>query len=56
MSSDFWEKANEIMKVFEPFVKVLKLVDGDEKPTIGFLYEAIDKAKQAIEHNCHYHT
>jgi len=36
--------------------KVLKLVDCDEKPTMGFVYEAIDRAKQAIEKNCRYHT
>jgi hypothetical protein len=28
-------------------VKVLRLVDG-EKPTMGYLYEAMDRAKEAI--------
>ncbi|CAL5381162.1 unnamed protein product [Camellia sinensis] len=28
---------------------VLRLVDGDEKPTMGFIYEAIDRAKLAIK-------
>ncbi|WJX40233.1 hypothetical protein P8452_27731 [Trifolium repens] len=56
MSKEFWNKATEILKVFEPIVKVLKLVDGDVKPTMGFLYEAMDRAKQAIEKNCRYHT
>lgn len=56
MSKEFWSKASDIIKVFEPIVKVLKLVDGDEKPTMGFVYEAIDRAKQAIEKNCRYHT
>jgi len=56
MDKEFWNKATEILKVFEPIVKVLKLVDGDDKPTMGFLYEAIDRAKQAIEKNCRYST
>jgi hypothetical protein len=56
MSKEFWNKATEILKVFEPIVKVLKLVDGDVKPTMGFLYEAMDRAKQAIEKNCRYHA
>ncbi|CAL0306258.1 unnamed protein product [Lupinus luteus] len=43
-------------KVFEPIVKVLRLVDGDTKPTMGFLYEAIDRAKQSIQKNCRYHS
>lgn len=49
MSREFWSKANDILKVFEPIVKVFRLVDGDEKPTMGFMYEAIDRAKQAIQ-------
>jgi len=56
MDKEFWNKAIEILKVFEPIIKVLKLVDGDDKPTMGFLYEAIDRAKQAIEQNCRYST
>ena len=56
MSTEFWNKVVDIIKVFEPIVKVLKLVDGDEKPTMGFIYEAIDRAKIAIEKNCRYHT
>ncbi|XP_050895427.1 uncharacterized protein LOC127102053 [Lathyrus oleraceus] len=54
MSRDFLSKANDILKVFEPIVKVLRLVDGDEKPTMGFIYEAIDRAKQAIQQNSRY--
>jgi hypothetical protein len=33
--------------ISEPLVKVLRLVDGD-KPTMGYLYEAMDRAKEAI--------
>jgi hypothetical protein len=33
--------------VTEPLVKVLRLVDSD-KPVMGYLYEAMDKAKEAI--------
>lgn len=40
MSTQFWNKATKILKVFEPIVnKVIKLVDGDDKPTVEFLYE-----------------
>ena len=37
------------MKVSEPLVRVLRLVDGDEKPAMGYLYEAMDKAKEEIK-------
>ena len=30
-------------------VKVLRLVDGDETPTMGYLYEAMENAKEAIK-------
>ena len=33
--------------VTELLVKVLRLVDG-EKPAMGYLYEAMDRAKEAI--------
>ncbi|MFQ6642924.1 hypothetical protein Gotur_018278, partial [Gossypium turneri] len=57
----FWEKtfakkANDLIKVYEPLVKVLRLVNGDEKPTMGFIYEAVDKAKRAIQQDCRYFT
>jgi hypothetical protein len=54
LGKEFWSKANDIIKVFEPLVRVLRLVDGDEKPTMGFIYEAIDRAKLAIRTNCRY--
>nr|KYP47371.1 hypothetical protein KK1_030985 [Cajanus cajan] len=37
-----------ILKVMAPFVKVLRLVDGEKKPAMGYIYEAMDKAKEAI--------
>ncbi|KAG4924548.1 hypothetical protein JHK87_050088 [Glycine soja] len=45
-----------VVQVVTDNEKVLILVDGDEKPTMGFVYEAMDRAKQAIEKNCRYHT
>jgi hypothetical protein len=37
----------EVVAISEPLVKVLRLVDGD-KPTMGYLYEDMDRAKEAI--------
>ena len=44
---DFWAGVQEVCAVTEPLVKVLRLVDG-EKPAMGYLYEAMDRAKEAI--------
>ncbi|KAK9689613.1 hypothetical protein RND81_09G071200 [Saponaria officinalis] len=48
----FWNKADQILKIQEPIVKVLKLVDGDTQPTMGFIYEAMERCKLAIKQNC----
>ncbi|XP_040957906.1 uncharacterized protein [Gossypium hirsutum] len=56
LGKDFWKKANDLIKVYEPLVRVLRLVDSDEKPTMGFIYEAVDRAKRAIQQNCRYFT
>ena len=44
----FWEGMEEVCSISEPLVKVLRLVDGD-KPTMPYLYEAMDRAKEAIQ-------
>eukprot|EP00253_Pinus_taeda_P007879 PITA_07879 len=44
----FWRKAVEIVKLVEPLVKVLRLVDG-ERLAMGFIYEAMDQAKEQIK-------
>eukprot|EP00253_Pinus_taeda_P018293 PITA_18293 len=44
----FWRKASEVVKLAEPLVKVLCLVDG-ERLAMGFIYEAMDQAKEQIK-------
>ncbi|XP_075653427.1 uncharacterized protein LOC142623837 [Castanea sativa] len=46
---EFWLQCQQIVKISEPLVRVLRLVDGDEKPSMGCLYEAMDKAKENIK-------
>ena len=31
-------------------------MDGDEKPTMDFIFEAVDRAKRAIRQDCRYFT
>eukprot|EP00253_Pinus_taeda_P003832 PITA_03832 len=45
---NFWAEVQEVCTVIEPLVKVLQLVDG-EKPAMGYLYEAMDRAKESIQ-------
>jgi putative sterol carrier protein len=37
------------LSVFEPLVKVLHLVDGEVKPTMGFLFGELTKVKREIK-------
>ncbi|KAG4940713.1 hypothetical protein JHK82_044389 [Glycine max] len=44
----FWNSVVYILKVMAPLVKVLRLVDGERKLAMGYIYEAMDKAKETI--------
>uniref|UniRef100_A0A0R0FZH2 BED-type domain-containing protein n=1 Tax=Glycine max TaxID=3847 RepID=A0A0R0FZH2_SOYBN len=44
----FWNSVIYTLKVMAPLVKVLRLVDGERKPAMGYIYEAMDKAKETI--------
>ena len=44
----FWMEVQGLCGVSELLVKVLCLVDG-EKPAMGYLYEAMDRAKEVIQ-------
>jgi hypothetical protein len=42
----FWNGVTMFLKVFAPLVKVLRLIDGDIKPSMSFLYGELIKAKE----------
>ncbi|WOL18461.1 hypothetical protein Cni_G27257 [Canna indica] len=44
----FWNNTVYILKAMGPLVRVLRLVDNERKPAKGYLYEAKDRAKDAI--------
>ena len=48
MSLAFWNGVTCCLKVFAPLIKVLRLVDGDRKPSMPWLYGELRKAKQDI--------
>jgi len=43
---NFWDKMSYYLKLVEPIVQVLRMVDGDDKSDMGYLYEAMDVAKE----------
>ncbi|XP_022883756.1 uncharacterized protein LOC111400579 [Olea europaea var. sylvestris] len=46
--NDFWILIDLCLRVFTPLVKVLRLVDGEEKPSMGFVYRELLKTKDVI--------
>jgi hypothetical protein len=49
LNIQFWRNVALCLKAFEPLVKVLRLVDGDVKPSMGFVYGELLKAKKEIK-------
>jgi hypothetical protein len=49
LSPTFWRDVKLTLAVFEPLVKVLRLVDGDVKPSMGWVYGELLKAKREIK-------
>ncbi|CAN6454092.1 unnamed protein product [Victoria cruziana] len=47
-NNDFWQSCIMLLKICLPLLKVLRLADSESRPSIGYLYEAMDKAKEAI--------
>ena len=46
---DFWSRCEHIVKVSEPLMRVLWLIDNEEKSAMSYLYKVMDKAKEAIK-------
>ena len=48
LDSGFWKQCVDIVKLTEPLVRVLRIVDSEDKPAMGFLYQAIYKAREEM--------
>ncbi|GMI81961.1 hypothetical protein like AT3G13020 [Hibiscus trionum] len=48
----FWKRAGIVLKITRPLVRVLCLVNGDDKPQTGYIYETIDQVKETIKEGC----
>ncbi|XP_019425097.1 PREDICTED: uncharacterized protein LOC109333975 [Lupinus angustifolius] len=49
LDSNFWKQCADIVKLTEPLVRMLRIVDSEDKPAMGFLYQAIFKARHEME-------
>ena len=49
LDSKFWNDCLVIVKIVSPFMRLLRIVDSDEKPSLGYVSEGMYKAKKAIK-------
>ncbi|KAF0924420.1 hypothetical protein E2562_010087 [Oryza meyeriana var. granulata] len=49
LNPTFWKDVKLTLTAFEPLVKVLRVVDGDVKPSMGFVFGELLKAKRQIK-------
>ncbi|KAL6560117.1 hypothetical protein OROHE_006355 [Orobanche hederae] len=49
---NFWPYVAFCVKTDVPLVSVLREVDSQERPAMGYIYELMDRAKETIKFNC----
>ena len=49
---NFWPPVAFCIKTTVPLVSVLREVDSEERPAMGYIYELMDSAKEKIVFNC----
>jgi hypothetical protein len=49
LDKEFWKNVMICYKGIYPLLEVLRLANSTEEPTIGFIYEAMEKAKEEIQ-------
>ncbi|XP_057461894.1 uncharacterized protein LOC130752113 [Actinidia eriantha] len=49
LDNKFWNDCLIIDKIVEPLMRLLRIVDGDVKPSMGYVYEGIYRARLGIK-------
>lgn len=44
----FWSQSDQILNVVKPLLSVLHLMDSEDRPSVGYVYDAMEKAKKSI--------
>ncbi|XP_025670349.1 uncharacterized protein [Arachis hypogaea] len=48
LDSKFWNQCTDVVKLTEPLVRVLRIVDSEDKAAMGFLYQAFNMAREEM--------
>nr|KAJ0213922.1 hypothetical protein LSAT_V11C400190050 [Lactuca sativa] len=49
LNESFWNNCASIVNVMTQMLRLLRICDSDEKPTLGYVYEGMYKAKKGIK-------
>ncbi|XP_031261897.1 uncharacterized protein LOC116120101 [Pistacia vera] len=49
LDSQFWDDIGIISKVVSPLMRMLRIVDSDERPSIGYVYDGMYKTRMGIK-------
>ncbi|XP_054797752.1 uncharacterized protein LOC129302885 [Prosopis cineraria] len=52
LDNRFWNECYDIVALVGPLIRLLRIVDGDEKPSLGYVYEGMIRAKHGIKSFC----
>ena len=49
LDKKFWDDCLLMVKIVTPIIRLLRIVDADEKPLLGYVYEGLQRVKKAIK-------
>ncbi|XP_058757670.1 uncharacterized protein LOC131630946 isoform X2 [Vicia villosa] len=49
LDSRFWNDVEIIVRIVAPLIRLLRIVDGDDRPSLAYVYDGMFRAKKAIK-------
>ena len=49
LDNSFWDDINVIVKISSPFIRLLQIIDFDQRPAIRYMYEGMYRARLGIK-------
>ncbi|XP_030974102.1 uncharacterized protein LOC115994184 [Quercus lobata] len=49
LDNSFWDDINVLVKISSPLIRLLRIVDSDQRPAIGYVYEGMHRARLGIK-------
>ncbi|XP_075658678.1 uncharacterized protein LOC142628467 [Castanea sativa] len=49
LDNSFWDDINVLVKISSPLIHLLRIVDSDQRPAIGYVYEGMHRARLGIK-------